>query len=235
MAAKILFVTGTDTGVGKTVVSSLVLAHLLQTGRRPFALKPFCTGDRMDAVLLHGILRQCGEVDQPLGAVNPFYFAKPVTPTRAGAEEGITVGLAEAVEVVIGKAREGFETLLVEGAGGLLSPLGEDFSLLDLIERTRGDVLIAAPNRLGVLNHTLLTVEVLGHRGIKPVGVALVDHGSRDVSHNSNLEDLEIRLHGVPVVPVPFLENYTPDPIFIWSRAVHLKEELRRLITNFVP
>src|SRR5205823_3992995 len=93
---RVLFVSGTDTGVGKTFVASLCLAHLLRSGKRVRALKPFCSGDRSDAILLWE-LQECR---LPLDLINPFYFQQPLAPWTAARLAGKTVRLDEMLHLV---------------------------------------------------------------------------------------------------------------------------------------
>ena len=220
---RILFITGTDTGVGKTVLTALLLAHLRQTGVRALALKPFCSGTRADARTLYAL--QNGELR--LDEVNPFSFTEPVAPLVAARKHRRCVALKEVlahIQSTIEKhllplqnspANPKEPVLLIEGCGGLLVPLGKRFTVLDLITElpslnprlTRDDssiartvpplaleILVVARNKLGVLNHTLLTVHALRHalsrssRLAPPpaVRVVLMSPRSGDASSASN-------------------------------------------------
>src|SRR5688500_5191050 len=125
---RIIFVTGTDTGVGKTVVTGLLLAHAMRLGKGTRAVQPFCSGERTDPQFLWE-LQDCFD---RIEKINPFYFHEPIAPWSASKKNGGTVKLDAVVQFIEG-ARENSETLLVEGAGGLLSPLGEGFNTADLI------------------------------------------------------------------------------------------------------
>ena len=154
--AKILFVTGTDTGVGKTLVTASLLHHLRASGTRALAIKPFCSGMRSDVRLLQSI--QAGEISDQ--EANPYYFRLPVAPLIAARKLGKKITIDQVIDRI--KTVEAkCDRLLVEGAGGLLSPLGWKFSAADLIARLRCDVCVVAANKLGVLNHVLLTVRAL--------------------------------------------------------------------------
>ena len=124
---KIIFVTGTDTGVGKTVLTALLLAHLRGQGRDALAMKPFCSGSRGDARLLHGLQDGCLTLDE----VNPFYYDKPVAPAAAPRRVPFPDALAR-IRALANRC----EVLLIEGAGGLLAPLGDDYTARELIART---------------------------------------------------------------------------------------------------
>ena len=153
---KIFFITGTDTGAGKTVLTALLAGHLHQRGESVAALKPLCSGGRADARALQTALAGSLKLDE----INPWHFRAPISPLLAARREQRTVTRAQ-VLAFIKAARKKFAVTLVEGAGGLLSPLGEDFDSLDLLLALRATPIIVAQNRLGVVNHLLLTLAAL--------------------------------------------------------------------------
>jgi dethiobiotin synthetase len=222
---RIIFVVGTGTGVGKTAVTALLLEHCLRNNIPAHAIKPFCTGERSEAALLWDLQQRKITISE----INPYYFDKPVAPWTAARLEGRNVSFEEALEFIFCAASKS-GLLLVEGAGGLLSPLGEKFSSAELIVKTGGEVILVGPNRLGVLNETLLSVEVLKNRGVQKIKVALVEHGPVDISHKTNLQDLSELLAGVEIVTIPFLENYVPQADFIKKSGPQLDSVLRKLV-----
>jgi dethiobiotin synthetase len=185
----ILFVTGTDTGVGKTVVTCLLTRALCVSGIRVAALKPLCSGSRSDARRL----RSAAGGVLTLDAVNPWWFQAPLTPWVAARQEGRQVGLSALLDHVRA-IRERFDWILVEGAGGLLSPLGERFDARDLIVRLRARVVLVAVNRLGVINQVLLTLRALPPGSAGDARLVLMDPSRPDVSSESNAAVLRERL-----------------------------------------
>jgi dethiobiotin synthetase len=151
-----IFITGTDTGVGKTMLTALLAAFLRSRNIRVAALKPVCSGGRDDARTLHAALG--GELT--LDEINPWHFRAPIAPALAARREKQQVKLAP-VLAHVRAMRKNFDVVLVEGAGGLLSPLGANFDSRDLISALRATPVVVAPNRLGVVNHVLLTLEAL--------------------------------------------------------------------------
>ena len=151
-----IFITGTDTGVGKTVLTALLAEFLRGRGLRVAALKPVCSGGRDDARKLHAVLGGALTLDE----INPWHFRAPIAPVLAVRREKKTVKLAP-VLAHIRAVRKNFDVVLVEGAGGLLSPLGEGFDSRDLITALRAMPVIVASNKLGVVNQILLTLEAL--------------------------------------------------------------------------
>jgi dethiobiotin synthetase len=198
---KIIFITGTDTGVGKTSLTALLLHHLRESGVRALAMKPFCSGGRADVRLLQSL--QPGALSDD--KMNPFYFAQPVAPLVAQ-KTRCAIRLREVI-AKIGEVRDQCDCLLVEGSGGLLVPLGPGYMVADLIAGLNCRVVVAARNRLGTINHTLLTVEALQARGVKQkdLSVVIMTQGNKDVSCRTNRGVLARLLKPVPVLEIPFL------------------------------
>lgn len=159
MKPRAFFITGTDTGAGKTVLGTLLTRQLHERGVRVAALKPLCSGGRDDAVALWIAAGKVLALDE----VNPWHFRAPLAPVLAARRERKRVRLTEVVEH-IRRASRGFEVVVVEGAGGLLSPLGEDFASRELIVALRATPIVVAPNRLGTVNQIRLTLEALPAR-----------------------------------------------------------------------
>ena len=149
---RIIFVTGTDTGVGKTLLTAMLLVHLRAQGKRVLALKPFRSGGRHDALLLHHFQSR----DISLDEVNPFHFEKPLAPyLAAGPATRDKIQPSKILRHIKQIARD-CDSLLVEGAGGLFVPLGKDWYIRDLISELGCEVILVARNQLGTINHTLL-------------------------------------------------------------------------------
>jgi dethiobiotin synthetase len=201
LVAKILFVTGTDTGVGKTLVTASLLHHLRTGGTRALAIKPFCSGMQSDVRLLQSIQR--AEISDQ--EANPFYFRLPLAPLIAARKVGRKISIDQVIER-INRLEAKCDRLLVEGAGGLLSPLGWKFNAADLIARLRCDVCVVAANKLGVLNHVLLTVRALPSTKEGRIRVVLTQpHRVADLAAVSNLRFLQESLAPIGVSILPYL------------------------------
>lgn len=222
--ARTIFVTGTDTSVGKTALTALLLAHAQAAGLKVRALKPFATGGGGDEALLASLQ------DDSL-SINFFHFPEPIAPWSASKIHNRPILLETALRPILKHRTEG-DLLLIEGAGGLLSPLGHHFTAADLISELDAEVIVVAANKLGVLNHTLLTIFALRSRAIAPIRIALVEQAGADLSRKSNFADLSELLPDIPITPIPFLENYQADADFIRSAAKELSPELSRLLTE---
>ena len=199
-AKKIIFITGTDTGVGKTLLTALLLHHLRQSGCRALAIKPFCSGGRDDMGLLQSVQR--GELSD--AEVNPFYFSAPVAPLVELRKTKKNISLKDVV-VHIRRIERKCDCLLIEGSGGLMVPLGKGYLVEDLVAELDCRVIVVARNQLGTINHTLLTVARLRAKGIKKrhIMVALMSGPKTDASSASNEKILGELLRPVLVVNFP--------------------------------
>jgi dethiobiotin synthetase len=198
--SKIIFVTGTDTGVGKTLLTVSLLWHLRQSGVNALAMKPFCSGGRADVDLIRAI-----QGDQPRrDQVNPFWFPEPVAPVVAARKRRRKIRLSQ-VLAAIRRMEARCERLIVEGCGGLLVPLSEGFTVADVIAKLACDVVVVGRNQLGTINHTLLTVEALRARRVKRAKVVLMGQRIADASAADNLGILRENLKNVGVCLVPYL------------------------------
>jgi dethiobiotin synthase len=200
MRSKTIFITGTDTGVGKTVLTACLLHHLLESGKDVLAIKPFCSGSRADVELLQAV--QGSRL--PDQEMNPFYFSEPVAPLVAARKTRRKILLSEVLKSIRGVERQ-CECLLIEGSGGLLVPLGEGYMVVDLIQQLQCTVLVVARNRLGTINHTLLTVQALRSRAPEQIKVILRDEVKPDISARTNRTILAETLAPIEVLPFPFL------------------------------
>lgn len=196
-------VSGTGTGVGKTVLTTLLARRARELGQGVSALKPLCSGGRGDAVLL----RAAGDPGRTLDDVNPWHFRASLAPLMAARREGRRISLGEVLRFVRSARRRG-GVVLVEGAGGLRSPLGEDFDTRDLLVRLGATPVVVGANRLGVLNEVLLTVDALPIRPRSRAVVVLMTGARRTVVADTNVEWLGARLGPDRVVEVPWIRGW---------------------------
>jgi len=163
-----IFVTGTDTDVGKTYVSCGLAAALKRRGVDVGVMKPVATGRSDDAQQL---IKASGSKD-PLDLVNPVHFKAPLSPHLAAKREGARVDLGS-IDRAFATLNSRHEVVIVEGAGGLLVPIRDGFTMVDLARRLGLPLLIVARDALGTINHTTLTVEAARSRGLKVLGVVV--------------------------------------------------------------
>ena len=204
MKPGIIFVTGTDTGVGKTVLTALLVRRLRERGFDALGVKPLCSGGRDDAIALH---KASGEAI-PLDELNPWHFKAPIAPTLAARREKKRITLLEVARYLRG-TKQRSSVLLVEGAGGLLSPLGEGFDSRDLIIRLRATPLVVGLNQLGVVNQVRLTLEALPKAARERALVVLNDPARLDASSSSNRHLLTSYLDPKRLVILPRFSRLT--------------------------
>ncbi len=198
-----IFVTGTDTGIGKTIVAAGLAAALRRRGIDAGVMKPVSCGDRDDA----RFLRRAAGVDDPLDLINPLHFRAPLAPSVAAALEKRPVDLRP-VWAAYRRLSRSHERLILEGAGGLLVPIRERWTVAHLAKRLRLPLLIVTRPRLGTLNHTALTVLVARAFGLDVLGL-VVNHAAPGRADRRTWSALEAET-GVPILAeVPFAKD--PD------------------------
>jgi dethiobiotin synthetase len=202
-----LFITGTDTGVGKTHLTCLIAREMLARGVVVGAYKPVCTGCEIapDGTAhwpdVEALADGLGD-RFPIDRICPQRFRAPLAPPVAAQEEGRTV---DAALLRAGAAWwDGrVELLLVEGVGGLYCPLTETRTVVELAKELAFPILIVARLGLGTINHTLLTVEAAERRGLRIAGIILneTDRAATDLSATTNPREIAARCRS-PVLGV---------------------------------
>ena len=219
------FVTGTDTGVGKTLISCALLHGFAAQGKRVAGMKPVaagCNDDGQNEDVLQ--LRSAGNVKLGYGQINPYCFVPAIAPHLAAQREDVIIDFS-----VIAKSYRALEAktdvVIVEGAGGLLVPLNAQQDSADLVEELGLPVILVAGMRLGCLNHALLTVEAIAARGLVLAGwVANVLDGEMPALQE-NIDTLRQRISAPLLGVVPFMTQ--PD-----ARAAAGQLDLGRLYNN---
>ena len=163
-----LFITGTDTGVGKTHTAIQLLRLLRASGTRCAGMKPICCGDRCDAELLLA----AGSEDLRIEEINPIWLKTPAAPLVGSLTEETNIDI-ERILAAFHALQNQVEHVLVEGVGGWLVPVRYDYFVSDLAVEMALPVLVVAQNRLGCLNHTALTVRSIAAHGLPCAGVVL--------------------------------------------------------------
>jgi dethiobiotin synthetase len=168
-----LLVTGTDTGVGKTVAAVAVLAGLVAAGARAVGMKPVSAGFAPGATTNADViaLAAAGNVDAPLADRNPFAFAEAVAPHLAASRSNAAIELG-AIVAAYARLAARADAVVVEGAGGALVPLDDRYDVLDIARALRIPVLLVVGVRLGCLNHARLSALAIRARGLQFAGWA---------------------------------------------------------------
>ena len=167
------FITGTDTGVGKTMVTLGLMQLLRDRGHRVAGMKPVASGSKSTAQGLRNDdavrLQQQANIELPYEAVNPYAFEPPIAPHSAAAAVGTRIELVE-LEQRYAELRRQADRVCVEGVGGWLVPLNERETVADLAVRLGLDIILVVGIRLGCLNHALLTVRAIEASGLRLAG-----------------------------------------------------------------
>jgi len=219
-----IFITGTDTGVGKTFVSVGLLKALKETGLNVCPMKPVETGCKIKkgALVPEDALKlvKAAQVNEPLDLINPYRFRQPLAPAVAAEFEG-TVIRREIIFFACRKLLNKYDVTIVEGAGGVMVPVNGKYLFIDFIRDLNLPVLIVAKAGLGTLNHTLLTLEAAKNRGIDVMGV-IINCSSKiknDVSVQTNPGMIE-KLGGVPVLGIV---SYLKDDNSYYYKKIFIK------------
>lgn len=219
------FVTGTDTGVGKTLVTCALLHAFAARGERVVGMKPVAAGARRSADGLRNNdveqILAAGNIRAPRHLVNPYCFEPPVAPHIAARDAGVEIDLQH-IELAYDELSRLADMVVVEGAGGFFVPLNGRENTADLVQRLGLPVLLVVGIRLGCLNHALLTAQAVHTCGLKLAGW-VANHVDPQMAHaESNVAALTERFAVPPVARIGF--SSPPDP-----RDVATKLDLDRL------
>jgi dethiobiotin synthetase len=203
-----VFVTGTDTGVGKTLFTCALLHAYAKRGLRAVGMKPVAAGAvRENGVLLNEdvtAMRAASNVAAPAELVNPYCFEPPIAPHIAAAETGVTIDLERIASAHAALAALA-DRIVVEGAGGFCVPLGPDLDTADLARRLGLPVVIVVGMRLGCLNHALLTADAVRAAGLRLAGW-VASHVDPDMMYaDGNVDALKARLEAPLIARFPYM------------------------------
>ncbi|MCY8910922.1 dethiobiotin synthase [Bacillus atrophaeus] len=208
------FITGTDTGVGKTIISSGLAALLKERKMDVGVFKPFLSGiSRYHPESDTALLKQMSQTFLSREEITPFEFKEPLAPYVAGKLERKAIKMEEVLSHWE-RMREKHDCFIVEGAGGISVPLGENFLVSHVIKALELPIIIVARPNLGTINHTFLTVQYAKSMGLSIAGIVIngISH-SPDLDEKTNPDIIE-DLCGVPVLGVtPKLEDITKESV----------------------
>ena len=197
-----LLVTGTDTGVGKTVVAVALVTALRRRGVRAIGFKPVETGLTPGQASDSDLLARASEDSSPLAAPL-MQLPEPLAPAVAADRAGVALD-PDRIESRIAQLRAAGYTVVVEGAGGVMVPLAWNYSVLDLAQACDLDAVVVGRAGLGTLNHIAMTVMMLRSREVAIRGIVLNGRGTPpDLAEETNPAALGRMLHGVRIVEVP--------------------------------
>ena len=204
MQHKPLFITGIGTGIGKTLVSAVLVEYLQADYWKPIQSGDLHTSDTMAV---------CALVSNAASVFHPetYRLTQPYSPHKSAALDGITL---HASSFTLPNTTN---RLLIEGAGGLMVPINDDFLMIDLIAQLQAEVLLVSRNYLGSINHTLLSAEALQHRGIPVKGI--IFNGTTD----ADSERYILHKTGLPLLAhIPQMETITAQTIKTLVSTLHL-------------
>lgn len=210
-----IFITGTDTDVGKTVVAAALLRTLVGAGYRAIGMKPVAAGI-VTGETAHADARaliDAGNVMAPLSDVSPFAFALPIAPELAARASGATIDL-DRIVAAYWRLGANAEAIVVEGAGGALVPLSPSADMLDIPVRLALPVLLVVGIRLGCLNHALLSAHAIAARGLRLAGWVANRIDPQMMASDANVATLVDRL------PAPLCADFAWDSAGVNAFAI---------------
>lgn len=201
---KSFFITGTGTGVGKTIVTAGIAGHFLSKGRNVSIMKPVQTGTSKSVSDLETIKTIVpGITPLPKMLATPYSFSLPASPLLAARSEDREIDPDTILKAFKdASSRQEIDMLLVEGAGGLLVPLTEEFLMVDLISEMNIPAILVTAPELGTVNHTLLSIEAMKKRNLNIAGIIINKMPLHPgVVEKDNVKTIE-QMSGVPVIAV---------------------------------
>lgn len=190
-----LFVAGTDTEIGKTLVTAILACGLLKLGVNACPVKPIASGGIEENGVLVSVdakvYQRFSKISEPASVLSPCCFRHPASPHLAAEMERKTIDPEKARDA-LNRLAEKYDSLLVEGIGGWLVPITYSYTVADFARDLGLPVLLASANRLGTINHTLLTLESIRARGIEPAGVIM--------THPSPASDIQIAENNIETI-----------------------------------
>lgn len=224
---KSFFVTGVDTGVGKTVFTAALASLMRQSGIDVGVMKPFATGmPRNHAIQSEDVellVKYSGSADNQ-NLINPYFFSIPTSPFMAAKKLGKTID----VDVVLSsfeKIQSKHDVILVEGIGGIMTPILRDYFVADLIKDLDLDTILASGTKMGSVNHALLTINACKKYGIRIAGFVL----SETDTDGYEMDDLESNLESLSGIDTLCKFPNSQNPVEAASKILQQNNILSKL------
>ena len=222
LSAESIFITGTDTGIGKTIITGLLLKFFRSKGVNAITQKWIQTGNVGVSEDIEEHFKIAGingiDVKEKYKDIVPYIFSLPASPHLAAQEEDVVID-KEKIRESLTRLKKEFDTVLVEGSGGFLVPISNEYLLADLVTEEKMPVLIVSRNKLGAINHTLLTVQAVKKRGLKILGIVF-----NRIDKNTNEK--------VAVDNMKIVEDITGEKVFGEIKNI---DDDEKLYEEFVP
>lgn len=227
-----VFITGTDTGIGKTHVTLACLQALRQNGIKVAGMKPVASGAQMvngqlrneDALLL----QQAMELDVPYGLINPYCFEPSVSPHIAAQQLGVEIDL-QVIKQNYQQLADKAGFVIVEGVGGWLAPLSNQISVADMAQALNLPVVLVVGIRLGCLNHASLSFEMIKNSGVQLAGW-VANHLQTDMQFAT--EQIEYLSQQFGYSPMFVMQQKIIEKNFTAEFAANVSASLRQTITD---
>ncbi len=223
---KSFFITGTDTDVGKTYVTAGLAAAIQKNGINVGIMKPFAAG-KQEKISYKSkdvqILAEAAHVNDDEKLINPFFFPIPASPFTATQNLGIEVDVGIVIDS-FKKLRTIHDVLLVEGMGGIMTPILHDYFITNLIKDMNLETIVVCSSRIGTVNHTIMTCDLCKKFGIKIRGIIINNLDQFGYPINELKRDIE-SLTGLPVLGlIPFIKDFTINKISeVVSNEINVK------------
>ena len=207
---KSLFVTGTDTDIGKTYVSAGIVLALKKSGINVGIMKPFACGTKQKTGFSSedvSILSDAANVNDPEDLVNPFFFPIPASPYTAAKNLDVKINVDHVLEC-FKKLDEIHDVMLIEGIGGVMTPILRNYAIADLIKRLNTNTIIVTSSKIGTVNHTIMTCNVCKNMKIPVKGLIINNFDSTGYPISELERDLSA-LTNLPVLcSLPHMEKF---------------------------
>jgi dethiobiotin synthetase len=200
-----VFITGTDTGVGKTTLAASLAAILKRRKKNVGVMKPVTTGFASSDT---PTLMKAAGVKDDVKIVSPYQLREPLSPHLASSLENVDIDVDWIIEIYRELCKR-HDYMLIEGAGGILVPLKDRFFMADLVKMLGLPLVVVSRPTLGTLNHTLLTVKYAQNQNIPVLGIVIMYHEDfkRDIAEDTNPRELE-KLTGLKILgEIPFIKG----------------------------
>ena len=227
MKAPPLFITGTGTGAGKTILTALLTIHLRRRGIHAVAVKPYCSGTREDTELLALV----NDHELTSEQITPVFCPKPLAPRAGLNADASRAGFRKAIKA-IEETSKNVESLLIEGIGGLEVPLAPGIAVSDLIAMTKSNAIITGRNRLGVINEASLTQYRLREKTGKIGQIVLMQERKLDESANSNAQILAEKFKIPRIILIPYLGSEMSQMSHLKHSEKKIKKKLARILKS---
>jgi dethiobiotin synthetase len=212
-----VFVTSTGTDIGKTFVAAALIRHMRNSGRAVHAIKPVVTGfddsawEKSDPAALLAALERPATLSA-IEQISPWRFKAPLSPDMAAKREGRAIVFAQIVEFCRDTLTRNPGCVLIEGIGGIMVPLDERHSVLDLMSVLRIPIILVSGTYVGTISHSLTALEVLARRNLDVAAVAVTESPHSAASLEETLATLERFADAIDVIGIPRLANPSDHP-----------------------